>query len=194
MSPRKDKGGNHQRLAANEDEAEEKEGKTKKAARDLKVHDPANFPLEQYTDAEYGLSGRPPETYSYSSADPNNIDYSPRSLRKMDNVDVRQQVDKGQRKIIAYGFCCTIVFCLFIMIASIVAFKSHMNVHSAPTNLADVCSMQSIGTEKGHKHCEKSCKEAECCMASYDSSCFLEQQTVCMEVCVSRDYICGLNT
>jgi len=183
MVPRRGGGGKHQRLATDEGEAEDKERHSNDLGREFKVHDPANFPLEQFTDAEYGRSGSPPENYSYASADPNNFDYEPRPLMKMDAVDNRAHDEKWQGKIIAYGFCCTIIVCLFIMIASIVAYNSHMNVRPAPKNLAEVCSLQSIGTSKGYKRCKKSCKEAACCMASHGSSCFLEQQEVCMEVC-----------
>jgi len=181
MVPRRGGGGKHQRLATDEGEAEDKERHSNDLGREFKVHDPANFPLEQFTDAEYGRSGSPPENYSYASADPNNFDYEPRPLMKMDAVDNRAHDEKWQGKIIAYGFCCTIIVCLFIMIASIVAYNSHMNVRPAPKNLAEVCSLQSIGTSKGYKRCKKSCKEAACCMASHGSSCFLEQQEVCME-------------
>ena len=186
MVPKRGGGGKHQRLATDEGEAEAKERHSNDPGREFKVHDPANFPLEQFTDAEYGKSGSPPDNYSYASADPNNFDYEPHPLVKMDAVDTRAHEQKWQRKIIAYGFCCTIIVCLFIMIATIVAFHNHMNVRPAPNNLAEVCSMQSIGTEMGHKRCQKSCKEAACCMASHDSSCFLEQLEVCMEVCTLK--------
>lgn len=201
------KGAKHQRLAADEDEADRHDkavefvaqssaARNVRMGRDRKplvqsenestrapfrVHDPANFPLEDYTDAEYGISGTPPETYSYASSNPMSIDYNPRSLKKMEALDSRAEHEKMQRKVIICGFCTTIMISMFIMIASVVSYENHIDVNPAPKNLDGVCSMLNIRTEKGHKFCEKKCKEAKCCMQSFDSSCFLEQEDVCTE-------------
>jgi len=206
----KDKKGRHQRLATDDDDEEddddddtEEQGKTRavrngigaddrkplvagKAAAtrgEFKVHDPSQFPLEQYTDSEYGVStGVPPETYSYSSANPNSIDYNPQPLRKMDAVDDRTNDDKWQKRIICWGLMVAMTICLLIMIGSIVAYQNRINVRPAPKGLLDLCSMKNIGTEKGHRQCKRACKEAECCMAAGALSCFLEQEDVCREV------------
>jgi len=146
-------------------------------------YDPSQFPLEQCTDAEYGIRGSvPPDNYSFASADPTNIDYEPKPLKKMGIVDNRIHDENRQKRIICWGLVTAMIICLLIMIGSVVAYEKRINVHSPPKNLVEVCSMKSIGTEKGHRHCEKACREAECCMASGVQSCFLEQEDVCSEV------------
>lgn len=138
---------------------------------------------EPQTDAEYGVTDNYSyASYSYTSADPNSIDYDPRSLRKMGTVDNREHNEKMQKRIICWGLTTAMVICVMIMIGSIVAYETRIDVQSAPEKLDEICSLKSIGTSKGHKHCDKACKKADCCMASGEQSCFLQQKDECTEV------------
>jgi hypothetical protein len=144
---------------------------------------PSTFPLEQCTDAEYGIRGTlPPATYSYASADPNNIDYEPQPLRKMEVLDTGNDLDKWHRRIVCIGLVTALTISLLIMIGSVIAYENRINVRPPPKNLLDICSMTNVGTGKGHQKCVKACQEAECCMASGAQSCFAEQEAVCTEV------------
>ena len=155
-----------------------------------KIHDPSQFPLEQYTDAEYGIRGTyPPDTYSFATADPTSIDYDPRPLRKMNPDEVahhQQQTEseKQQRRAMCIGFILAVVICLMIMIGSIVAYEDRIDVHPPPTTLEFLCSVKSISTSNGHRRCERACKQADCCMAGGGDSCFQEQQEVCFKVSI----------
>ena len=211
----RDKRGTHQRLAADEKDAKDlllgDERKRKGRKRFMRnpigptrARDPAQFPLEQYTDTEYGITDGPhsisysfaspdvvqntlnrKETdvesevnYSYASSDPSNINYEPQRLRKM-KVKVDGDDEAWRRKIICTGILTAFILSLVISILVIVTRIEWPFVKAPPENLDEICSITNILTEDGHKKCERVCESARCCSAPGDESCFLDNEKMC---------------
>ncbi len=148
------------------------------------VRDPAQFPLEQYTDGQYGQDFSY-ASYSYATSDPSNIEYDPKPLRRMDaddiNLNQRLQLEEKKRRIIFYGVLTAIFISFIIAMASIVAHVKRQHVKMPPLtlDLEKLCDIANISKLDGNKQCEEACEEAKCCMAPGSLSCFRGQEEVC---------------
>ena len=184
--------GKHQKLSTtDEDEKQDHEfdveSNSKKALMNKpinKVRDPAQFPIEQYTDKKYGAQqdfGSYSYSTSYSTADPSSVEYEPQSLRRMP-VDLSNGMEEKKRKIVFYGFLTAIFICVIIAISSIIVHAKRHHVVPPPKTLENICDISNIATKEGHQQCESVCEEAKCCMAPGINSCFEGQEDVCSMV------------
>mmetsp|Transcript_4785 Transcript_4785/g.7058 ORF Transcript_4785/g.7058 Transcript_4785/m.7058 type:complete len:870 (-) Transcript_4785:187-2796(-) len=140
------------------------------------IRDPAQFPLEQYTD---GIYGQDFTSYSYATSNPSSVEYDPKPLRRMAVQDTDVQLEEKKRRIIFYGLLTAIFITFFIALASIVSHVKRQHVKAAPENIQSICDISNISTMEGHAECEEACEEAKCCMAPGSLSCFRGQEDVC---------------
>ena len=141
----------------------------KRHPRSNETIDPLHYPLEQVTDAEYGIS---------SSYAPTNVlvDEHPEGSRNVDTgVDENESRRQKRRKFIA-GTSTIIIF-LISIIAVIVG-----NDTAHPKSLEIMCSLANIATISGRKECIDACAAVECCFTSGDDSCYAESEEKCRQV------------
>ena len=218
----RDKRGKHVRLATDENDTKNKLlGSERKRGRKrfmrnpigpTRTRDPAQFPLEQYTDAEYGINDGPNQiSYSFASPDPNRVENVPDSSnnieadpendvsysyatcdpssihydpKKLKKMQVKVDGDSEAwlRKIIYTGFITALMLILVTSILVAVTRVEWPFIKAPPNNLAEICSTSNIQTEAGHKKCESVCKPSSCCSAPGDDSCFLDHEDICSSV------------
>jgi len=186
-----DNRGRHERISTSDDDDilvdDEENNRKKTLMRDPinSVRDPSQFPLEEYTDAEYGIrSTTNYENYSYATSDPSSVNYEPKALSKMEYDEDKQMVkdlEERKRKLVFWGFLGAISVCVIIILIALISHANSRRQHimKAPANLEDMCDITNISIEKGFLECEKACVEAECCMAPGNLSCFKDQQETC---------------
>jgi hypothetical protein len=193
----KDKRGRHQRLSTNDEDEEheiiydDEESNNKMSLMREPINnirDPAQFPIEQYTDVTYGGNGQEYASYSYASSyassDPSSVHYDPKTLRKMEVNDGSDELEQKKRKIIFWGLLTAIFICVLIIFVSMLAHVNRRIVRPPPSNLEDMCDIAKISTKEGYQKCEDACEEATCCMAPGSLSCFKGQEQVCSMVSI----------
>jgi len=117
--------------------------------------DPAHYPLEQITDAEYGVS----PSYSHTDAS--------EDLRNMDTEADAHDSRKGK----FIGVTCTLLILLIFIIA--------VTTKASPIDMEVVCSLEKISTKSGHRKCVDACDAGKCCFSSGKESCFAESEELC---------------
>ena len=141
------------------------------------IRDPAQFPIEQYTDVKYG-QGQGLESYTYATSDPSDVQYTPKPLRKMES-NIYDDLEQKKRKIVFLGLLAAIFICFLIAILSFVEHVKSKSVSPPIASLETICDISNISTEEGHQECELACQEAKCCMAPGTMSCFKGQEKAC---------------
>ena len=153
----KDGNGRHQRLSTADDDNMNHDEENNLNRTFMKepinsIRDPAQFPIEQYTDVKYGEGL---ESYSYSTSDPSDVQYTPTPLRKMES-NIYDDLERKKRKIIFLDLLAAIFICFVIAIMSFVEHVKSKNILSAPPkSLENICDISNISTEEqGHQQCE----------------------------------------
>jgi len=167
-------------LRSSHQEAQIVTGKSEIPNQFVPYRDPSHFPLEKYTDGHYGAS----------SSDPTKIDYIPESLRKMKIVGDQTYRLDNHKKFIFIGIGFTFFLIIGIVVGIVIDRMTHAEekleknerntvIKPPPDNFEIKCSISNVKTLDGRKECNDICKNADCCMAAGEYSCFMEEEDMC---------------